>query len=185
MKSDLKLLRIPYDWDYRPETYFTADTLPHPPRLTEDERRFIGRIHPALMGGLYLPEQAEDEVEIVRVSLESTTADQISVRARLAKGGIAYAIHDEYDTVFELHPATSRKPLTLRQIVSLIDRATEDGGLVYGYVKSNVECGSHPEDLRTFAKVTSRFYPNIGSWYDRWMNHYLDTVTEASHAEGD
>jgi hypothetical protein len=186
MKSYFQLLRSTYDWSFRPETYFDASPAPRPPRLTDDERRFIGAIHPALMGGLYLPDLEEGEVEIARISLESVTADQISVRARPVKGGIAYAIHDEYGTDFERHPAFSRKPLTMLQVTRLIDKATDDGGLVFGYVKYNAEGGgSRPDELRTFATVTSRFYPDLGHWYDRWMNHYLDTLKEASHAEDD
>lgn len=186
MKSYFQLLRSTCDWRFRPATYFEANPAPRRPRLTDEERQAIGAIHPALMGGLYLPDLEEGEVEIARVSLESVTADQISVRARPVKGGIAYAIHDEYENGFELHPATSRRPLTMRQVVRLIDGAMEDGGLVLGIVKMNAGPGeSHPDDLRTFATVSSPFYPELGRWYDFAVNHYLDTLKEPSHAEND
>jgi hypothetical protein len=43
-----------------------ADTL-------EDERRVsLGRIHPSYMGGEYLPNYDQSEVEIARIELEST-----------------------------------------------------------------------------------------------------------------
>jgi hypothetical protein len=54
--------------------------------LTEEDRKAFGRIHPMFMGGEYLPELKEGEVEIARISLESVTADQISVRARRTLG---------------------------------------------------------------------------------------------------
>lgn len=186
MKTYFQLLRSPYDWSFRPETYFTANPESRPRRFTDGERKLIGAIHPSLMGGLFLPDLGEDEVEIARISLESVLADQLSVRARAVKGGIAYAIQDEYETTYELHPASSRLPLTMLQLTRLIDRATDDGGLVYGYVKYNAESGgNYPDELRTFATVTSRFYPDLGHWYDRWMNYYLDTLKEANHAQDD
>jgi hypothetical protein len=49
--------------------------------LDDDVREAIGRIHPALMGGEFLPPLFDNEIEIARISLESTTADQISVRS--------------------------------------------------------------------------------------------------------
>src|SRR5690349_18698202 len=52
------------------------------------DRESLGRIHPALMGGEYLPPFREEETEIARISLASTTADQISVRARRVSDGI-------------------------------------------------------------------------------------------------
>ena len=49
--------------------------------LEEEDRNAIGRIHPAFMGGEYLPPLLDDEVEIARISLASGTADQTRVRA--------------------------------------------------------------------------------------------------------
>ena len=50
--------------------------------LDEAMRSAWGRIHPSNMGGEYLPPLRKGEVEIARISLQSVTADQISVRAR-------------------------------------------------------------------------------------------------------
>src|SRR5262245_45038225 len=50
--------------------------------LTDEERELVGRIHPLLMGGEYLPDYQPGEVEIARVALQSTTGDVISVGAR-------------------------------------------------------------------------------------------------------
>ncbi len=176
MNIDLEQLRQPYDWDFRPQTYFPEAPAPREVPIAEELRRTLGAMHPSLMGGLYLPPRAEGEVEIARVSLASVTADQISIRARPVKGGIAYAIRDEYDTVFELQPRRSKRPLTLRQIASLIDGATEEGGVVYGYVSLNAENGAEPRDLMGFAQVTSAFYPELCPWYERWMDAYLGSL---------
>src|SRR6266487_3176639 len=59
-------------------------------------REAWGRLHPSNMGGEYLPPLRKDEVEIARISLASTTGDQISVRARRLIGRIGYRIVDEY-----------------------------------------------------------------------------------------
>src|ERR1022692_11156 len=64
--------------------------------LDEAMRAAWGRIHPANMGGEYLPALLKGEVEIARISLESTTADQIGVRARRVRERIRYRIVDEY-----------------------------------------------------------------------------------------
>jgi prepilin-type N-terminal cleavage/methylation domain-containing protein len=50
--------------------------------LSDDERSAWGAVGPWCMGGEYLPELGEGETEIARISLASTTSDQISVRAR-------------------------------------------------------------------------------------------------------
>ena len=64
--------------------------------LSEEERRAIGRIHPMFMGGEYLPDMDEQEVEIARISIHSTTSDVTSVYARRTPQGIAYRVVDEW-----------------------------------------------------------------------------------------
>ena len=58
--------------------------------LFASDRETLGRVHPMLMGGEYLPPFLDDETEIARISLASTTADQISIRAQRLPDGIAY-----------------------------------------------------------------------------------------------
>ena len=50
--------------------------------LSSHERDLIGRIHPSFMGGEYLPDKVKGEVEIARITLNSTTQDVISLYAR-------------------------------------------------------------------------------------------------------
>ena len=91
------------------------------PALTKQERELLGKIHPVFMGGEYLPAYKPREVEIARIELDSATADVISIRARPQGNGIAYRIVDEYETRFRLARKTSREPLTLAGLVSLIE----------------------------------------------------------------
>ncbi|MFB3077873.1 MAG: hypothetical protein ACE1Y4_07675, partial [Lysobacterales bacterium] len=65
--------------------------------LTHEEREAWGRVHPLCMGGEYLPDTEAGEVEIARLSMQSTTGDQISMRARQADGVIRYRVVGEYE----------------------------------------------------------------------------------------
>ena len=88
-------------------------------RLTDEERAAIGRIHPRLMGGEYLPDMSDDEVEIARIEIASTTFDVTSVYARRKPGGrIQYRVVDEYDggTLTGKKKRVAAKPLTLREL---------------------------------------------------------------------
>jgi hypothetical protein len=92
--------------------------------LSEPARAGLGRIHPSLIGGEYLPGYRAGEVEIVRVELRSTTADAISLRARPVgrkDRRIEYRLVDEYETEFGLRSRRSRQPRTLGQLVQLLD----------------------------------------------------------------
>jgi len=90
--------------------------------ISSASREGLGRIHPAFMGGEYLPEYTTTEVEIARIQLESTMADVISIRAARDPKGIRYRIVDEYETAFALPYATSRQPLTLKRLIRFIER---------------------------------------------------------------
>lgn len=63
--------------------------------LSESDRLAIGRIHPAFMGGEYLPDMKTEEVEIARIEIESTTHDVTSVYARRGKSHIPYRVMDK------------------------------------------------------------------------------------------
>jgi len=53
--------------------------------LSSDERQALGRIHPAFMGGEYLPDLMPDEVMVARITIASTTQDVVCVYARRTK----------------------------------------------------------------------------------------------------
>ena len=87
-------------------------------KLSEAERTSIGRIHPRLIGGEYLPDQGEDEVEIARIEIASSTGDVTSVYARREGIHIHYRVVDEYegDTLTGDTERTSAEPLTLGEL---------------------------------------------------------------------
>ena len=89
--------------------------------LSDEDREGLGAIHPSFMGGEYLPGYRRNEIEIVRIELDSSTSDVISLRARLIgrkRPRIAYALVDEYETEYKIRPARTARPLTLGQLIN-------------------------------------------------------------------
>ena len=103
------------DLGYRPQSYFwpiTHDT--HVITAIKGERRrsALGRLHPSFMGGEYLPDRRDTEVEIARINIDSTTSDVTSVYAKAGKDRIRYRVVDEYngDTLSEKRTRSSKRP---------------------------------------------------------------------------
>jgi hypothetical protein len=88
--------------------------------LDETNRRMLGRIHPMYMGGEYLPRVKSDEVEIARLSIQSTTGDVVCLYARPVGIRIAYRMADEYQgsTLESPSTRTSMRPLTMGEMIS-------------------------------------------------------------------
>lgn len=154
-------------------------------RLTDEERKAWGAHHPKLMGGEYLPDLEGGEVEIARVSLASVTGDVFSIRARWSRGEIRYSIVDEYSAKYSLSPESSKKPLTMREIIELIDTAMPDerhqllDGLYDGLVIPPLEYNydAEPlclESLQRFVRVSSPFYPELEKWYEEVCQEWYD-----------
>jgi hypothetical protein len=150
--------------------------------LPEPMRAMVGRIHPSLMGGEYLPDYLPNEVEIARISLRSTTGDVISVRARPATDGIHFRIADEYESDYVISPEVSPSPLTLAELISLIERADsgegdrEGIGLTESYRNHNI-CSEAREDyeaVRDFVRVESAFYPDLFAFFEEQADQWLE-----------
>jgi hypothetical protein len=121
------------------------------------------------MGGEYLPSYRKDEAEIARIELASTTSDVISIRARKTAERMAYSVVDEYETEFHVSPRSSAKPLTLAQLIDLIDNADGGESLALCYTMMNYS-GDTIEDLdaiRPFTQVRSEFYAQLSLHYER------------------
>src|SRR6516225_10701410 len=143
------------------------------------------------MGGEYLPGYRRNEVEIVRIELDSTTSDVISLRARpigRKRPRIVYTLVDEHQTEYGIRPAQSVRPLTLGQLITLLDDVDTDVSerewLRHGWVLSLNESNrtldnGDPEPYRDFTRVSSEFYPELSTHYerlfDRWTQAYLRT----------
>ena len=144
--------------------------------ISAEDRDRLGKIHPTLMGGEYLPDYNPGEVEIARVTLDSTTQDVMSIRAYPKKGGIGYRVEDEYQSTFEIEPEFSKRPLTLRQLVRLIDtgKSHQFGPIGLGIIQIHFDCTDEPvEAFADFMDFSSEFYPALSTHYwfatQRWV----------------
>ena len=138
-------------------------------------REAWGRVHPSNMGGEYLPPLRKGEVEIARISLESTTADQISVRARRVRERILYRVVDEYmeSSTYACHPASSAFPLCLRDLIGLMETASEGGSIIFP-ILAMCSRDSRSDELATFITVGSDFYPELGRYYRALTDAFLE-----------
>ena len=120
------------------------------------------------MGGEYLPNRQETEVEIARINIDSTTSDVTSIYAKAGKNRIYYRVVDEYDgdTLNEKRSRSSKQPLTLEALVEFFLEAWSLKEVLH-YNELDRE-GAHD-----FTRPSSEFYPQfeavirarIDSWY--------------------
>jgi hypothetical protein len=107
------------------------------------------------------------------------TSDVISLRARpigRTRPRIAYTLVDEYETEYKIRPARTARPLTLGQLITLLDGVDTDVSepewLRHGWVLSLNESNrtldnSDPQPYRDFTRVNSEFYPELSEHYER------------------
>jgi hypothetical protein len=169
--------------------------------LSEEERDDLGKIHPHLMGGEYLPDLEPGEVEIARIEMQSVTADVMSIRARPdGEGGIRYRIVDEYDFLsYDFSPKHTEKPLSMGELIHLIDHTSvyEEGakervyqGLVSGLrawkwgtgyreprPRAGIEGGPmDPNEYARFADASSNYYPELHDYYVREAQAWAERI---------
>jgi len=131
------------------------------PDLPDDTMEALSRIHPSFLGGEFLPTREENEVEIARVTLDSTTSDVTSVYVRFDDGLFHYRVVDEYEGETLTGPAncTSEKPLTLGELVEFLDCAWP----IVEVLELGFE-GSVSHKLGCF-EAESAFYPQMNAAY--------------------
>jgi hypothetical protein len=153
--------------------------------LDDQERRALGQIHPRFMGGEYLPDLMENEVEIARITIQSTLQDVTSVFARRGKRRIHYRVVDEYEgeTLRGKAERTSTRPLTLGQLESFFNGAWA----LFDVLEMNFgDFGYDPDEIRSFASVTSQFYPQIGELYRQRIEAWtVERRQQCGLGEGD
>lgn len=155
-----------------------------PPQLLSSEisdplRLAQGALHPWMMGGEYLPSLEENEVEICRVVLKSTTMDVFSMRALEQGEVLKYRVVDEYGEVDYLLPISESKiPLSMKDLIENLDLCKEihrdtgeentygGGGLVRSWVYQQFEFGDNEQKASNFVTVHSAFYKEIEDFYE-------------------
>lgn len=131
--------------------------------LDEGVREAWGSIHPEFLGGEYLADALDGELEMARITIRSTTSDVISVYARLVGKRIAYRVVDEYggETLQGRARRTSMRPLTMGQLIEFFIGGWD--------LYCCLECND-PDDLPAmlrFFKGSSEFYLGISDQRDR------------------
>lgn len=163
-------------------------------RLSPALREQLGSIHPSLMGGEYLPPLDDDTTTIADISLKSTTGDVLIVCATYRDGMYSYEAFDEYPETggWEVAQQPSPTPLSLRELITLIDTAASPDGAEVGLVEFNWSCehaGDSLYDRLFFARVYSSYYPQLQLHYelraqlfgDRELKEAWGDLDEASY----
>lgn len=143
--------------------------------LSPEERQAFGAIHPRFMGGEYLPGLKEEEIEIARININSTTSDVTSVYARRTPKGISYRVVDEYerDTLAGTARRFSKLPLTLGQLVDFfLSTWRLDEVLAMNELDE--------EESQDFVHPSSAFYPGFASVIRQKIHdwRYVEAETE-------
>ena len=147
-------------------------------RLDPHDRDMWTRLSLANWGGEFLPPMKPREIEIARVELLSTTGDVYSIRARSFRGKVRYRVVDENDGAFILPFDRSDGPLTVRELVRLLEETRFDGydepGLVRPFWEQQVEQGDEPEEAVRFATVRSVLYePRLTRVYEHMAEMFV------------
>ena len=134
--------------------------------LSDSDRAALGRLHPAFMGGEYLPDIKQKEVVIASITIASVTQDVTCVYARRGRRRIYYRVVDEYggDTLSGKACRTSTRPLTLGELESFFNQAWS----IFDVLEMNFGGDGYPLDrvLRFVTCVESQFYPDFGTLYE-------------------
>jgi len=96
--------------------------------------------------------------------------DITSIRAQKSEDGYDYRIVDEYENNFDFVPNSSGTPLSMKELISIIDNCE----LVTGPRDMNLEGGCTPEEIYDFATVTSVFYPDLEAYYSEANDVWLE-----------
>lgn len=183
-------------FDFAPETYWDELRPDAGKGRNELERRLRSAISTddwsnfrpppvqfGVEGGDHLPQFLNCEVEIARLALESTTWDVKSIRARPTTRGIAYRVVDEYNSKCSFRPKSSRRPLSMGQLVELIEGLNVDGASSSPAALRAYQGATDAAAIRelgTFVTVNSDFYPSLESWYcyeaERWVKDQLSEL---------
>jgi len=156
--------------------------------LSDEMRKVTASLHPALMGGEDLPGYQDKEVEIARVSLASVTADVVSIRATPTPDGIHYRVVDEYENHYYLEYDQSEVPLTLRELVHLMETVTceemESTGLVRHHWDFRFGNSAAAIDAAiAFTSVSSAYYPDLEDWWESEAQTWAQKIQLEIEAE--
>jgi hypothetical protein len=125
-----------------------------------EDRKALEAVHPMFMGGNYLPDTDDGEIEIARISINSTTSDVTCVYAKPVNGKIEYRVVDEYegDTLNFPTEATTDVPMSLREFTEFFLKAWP----LIDVLEMNFE--SDIERALGFFRAHSKFYSDLDAF---------------------
>jgi hypothetical protein len=131
--------------------------------LSDADRQAAGRIHPAFMGGEYLPNVGREEVIIARATIASVTQDVTCIYARRGRSRIHYRVVDEYngDTLTGKTTRTSTRPLSLGELEAFFNGAWS----IFDVLEMNEYQCDVEQSLGFVEGVESEFYPDLDRLY--------------------
>jgi hypothetical protein len=169
--------------EYCPADFVEPELQQH--ALPEEQRQALGRIHPAFMGGEYLPTARGREVEIARITIASTTQDVTSVYARQVGQRIHYRVVDEYggETLEGRDTRTSTQSLTL---VQLVDFFLGSWNLIACLDCNFCDGGYRRDTIHDFiVDASSSFYAEFGDLVRARVNDWLDSIPRDEEEDED
>lgn len=153
------------------------------PSLSDDARVSWGAIHPSMMGGEYLPDRRGRELEIARITIQSTTQDVTCVYAFQGRGRLRYRVVDEYDgdCLQGRVRRTSSLPLKLGELTDFLLGAWD----LFQVLEMNFSQGdSSLDDALAFFRGESAFYPDFDALVrSRVKTWWTETRGEQSKAD--
>ena len=101
------------------DTVTPLDALYATPTLPDEHWLALGRLHLSFMGGGNRPDRRDTEVEIARISIDSTTSDVTSIYAKVPKDRIRYRVVKEYwsDSLTDNRTRSARRHLSLGALI--------------------------------------------------------------------
>src|SRR5205085_7492 len=143
--------------------------------ITEPDRANTA-VHPCFMGGEYLPDRCDEEIEIARITIASTTQDVTCIYASRAGNDISYRAVDEYegDTLTETRTHSSRLPLTVSELADFFLQAWD----LFMILDMNFESdGRRANEVRAFFWGSSEFYPGFKLLLAHRVEEWLEPRT--------
>lgn len=155
-----------------------ANAIISEPELTHEQRKAQSGIHPAWMGGEYLPKREAQEVEIARITIASTTQDVTCVYAKRCKSRIHYRIVDEYEGMtLDNRRRTSLKPLSLIELFDFFIKGWD----LFCCLDANFceHCYVREEVQGFIVDASSSFYAEFGDLVTQRVDAWVDEKREA------
>ena len=150
--------------------------------LDDIERNFLRDFCPRVNQNCYPDDHEPGEVVIAWIEVNSDAEDQLTVRTKRVGEKIQYRVVDYYWRDVDFSPRESLLPLTLGELVDLIDGAQLEDckhrglGLCFTIENYEREKRAPSEDLLEFTKVHSIFYSQLKTHYCHAALRWLDSV---------